>query len=71
MIYLLAPELFTCEQFMVDVEDQGSISRGATIIDRRSQAPEAHDLELATSVDAEAVRDLVIRSLRYAGQSSE
>jgi inosine-uridine nucleoside N-ribohydrolase len=56
---------------MVDVEDQGSISRGATIIDRRSQAPEAHDLELATSVDAEAVRDLVIRSFRYAGQSSE
>lgn len=71
VIYLLAPELFTCEQFMVDVEDQGSISRGATIIDRRSQAPEAHDLELATSVDAEAVRDLVIRSFRYAGQSSE
>ncbi len=71
VIYLLAPELFTCEQIMVDVEDQGTLTRGATVFDRRPFASPSHDLELATAVDEEAVRELVIRAFRYAGQSSE
>jgi len=47
------------------------VTRGATIIDRRPHATVSRDLEIISSVDAQSVRELVIRTLRYAGQCSE
>ncbi len=69
--YLLEPELFQCDQHSVAVEEQGTLTRGATIVDRRPQAAVSRDLEIISGVDAPSVRDLVIRTLRYAGQCSE
>ena len=69
--YLLEPELFQCDQHSVAVEEQGTLTRGATIVDRRPQAAVSRDLESISGVDAPSVRDLVIRTLRYAGQCSE
>ena len=69
--YLLEPELFQCDQHSVAVEEQGTLTRGATIVDRRPQAAVSRDLEIISGVDAASVRDLVIRTLRYAGQCSE
>jgi len=69
--YLLEPELFQCDQHSVAVEEQGTLTRGATIVDRRPQASVSRDLEIISGVDAPSVRDLVIRTLRYAGQCSE
>ncbi|MEK0427243.1 MAG: Pyrimidine-specific ribonucleoside hydrolase RihA [Planctomycetota bacterium] len=69
--YMLEPELFQCEQLSVSVEEQGDVTRGATIVDRRPHAPVSRDLEIVSGVDAQGVRDLVIRTLRYAGQCSE
>ena len=69
--YLLEPELFQCEQRSIQVEEQGTITRGATIIDRRPQGSVSRDLEIVVGVDAVGVRDFVIRALRHAGQCSE
>ncbi|MFM8264228.1 MAG: nucleoside hydrolase [Pirellula sp.] len=69
--YMLEPELFQCEQLSVAVEEQGTVTRGATIIDRRPHAAVSRDLEIISGVDAQSVRELVIRTLRYAGQCSE
>lgn len=69
--YLLEPELFQFEQHAVAVEEQGIVTRGATVVDRRPNAPISRDLEIISGVDAQSVRDLVSRALRYAGQCSE
>ena len=42
--YLLEPELFQCDQHSVAVEEQGTLTRGATIVDRRPQAAVSRDL---------------------------
>jgi len=69
--YLLEPELFQYEQHAVAVEEQGVLTRGATIVDRRPNALVSRDLEIISGVDAQSVRELVSRALRYAGQCSE
>jgi inosine-uridine nucleoside N-ribohydrolase len=69
--YLLEPELFECQQHAVVVEEQGTVTRGATIVDRRLNASISRDLEIVSGVDATSVRELIIRTLRYAGQCSE
>jgi len=70
IVYLLEPILFKSEQFSVDVEELGELTRGATIVDRRPFAVSRRDLEIVTSVDADAVRDCVFNSLKFAGQST-
>ncbi|MBU6386257.1 MAG: nucleoside hydrolase [Pirellula sp.] len=69
--YLLEPELFECQQHAVVVEEQGTVTRGATIVDRRLNASISRDLEIVSGVDATSVRELIVRTLRYAGQCSE
>lgn len=69
--YLLEPELFQYEQHAVAVEEQGILTRGSTIVDRRPNASVSRDLEFISGVDAQSVRELVSRALRYAGQCSE
>jgi len=70
IVYLLEPILFKSEPFSVDVEERGELTRGATIVDRRPFTVGRRDLEIVTSVDAEAVRDCVINGLKFAGQST-
>jgi inosine-uridine nucleoside N-ribohydrolase len=62
--------LFKSEQFSVDIEELGELTRGATIVDRRAFALGRRDLEIVTTVDADAVRDCVINGLKFAGQST-
>jgi inosine-uridine nucleoside N-ribohydrolase len=66
--FLVEPMHFECEDHSVEIEELGILTRGVTIVDRRPYANESRGLEIATRVDAEAVRDSVYNSLRYAGQ---
>ncbi len=68
IVYLVEPILFKSEQFSVDIEELGELTRGATIVDRRAFALGRRDLEIVTTVDADAVRDCVINGLKFAGQ---
>ena len=68
IVYLVEPILFKSEQFSVEIEELGELTRGATIVDRRAFALGRRDLEIVTTVDADAVRDCVINGLKFAGQ---
>ena len=68
IVYLVEPILFESEQFSVDVEVLGELTRGATIVDRRPFVSSRRDLEVVTSVDADAVRECVYNGLKFAGQ---
>jgi non-specific riboncleoside hydrolase len=71
VVYLLEPSLFTTDQFSLEIEELGEITRGATIVDRRPFAKSRRDLEIVTGVDADAVRDCVYNGLKFAGQCTE
>ncbi|MEI8212069.1 MAG: nucleoside hydrolase [Planctomycetota bacterium] len=71
VVYLTEPELFECEPHAMEIEKMGTLTRGATIVDRRPFASVTRELEIAFRADADAVRDAVVRSLRFAGQCTE
>jgi inosine-uridine nucleoside N-ribohydrolase len=60
------PELFQTEEMAGDVEDLGRLTTGATVFDQRSNRDWPNNLEVATSVDAAAVRDYVLRGISQA-----
>ena len=66
----LHPELFQTEEMFGDVEVLGELTCGATIFDRRQESHVQPNMEVATHVDAEAIKDSVLRGLQYAGQTS-
>ena len=65
---LVEPELFSWTEMAGKVETQGTLTRGATVFDRRMLREWPINMEVATKVDSAAVQDLIVRSLRYAGQ---
>jgi inosine-uridine nucleoside N-ribohydrolase len=71
VVYLLEPSMFGSDQFSVDIEELGELTRGATIVDRRPYASSRRDLEIVTRVDVDAVRDCVYNGLKFAGQCTE
>jgi len=62
------PELFEMREMAADVETTGELTRGATVFDRRAQREWRMNMEVAMEVDAAAVMDNIIRTLRYAGE---
>jgi len=68
LISAIHPELFETQEMAGDVETRGELTTGATIFDRRPMVGWRTTLEVATDVDAGAVRDCIIRGLRDAGQ---
>ena len=62
------PELFQMQEMAADVEVAGELTRGATVFDRRAQREWRMNMEVAMEVDAPAVMDNIIRTLRYAGE---
>jgi inosine-uridine nucleoside N-ribohydrolase len=71
IVYLTDPELFACEAHAMEIEQQGTIARGATVVDRRPFAMVSRELEVADRVETEAVRDAVYNALKFAGQCTE
>lgn len=64
----LHPELFETEELAGDVETTGTLTRGATIFDRRSNRQWRPNMAVATAVDAVAVKDCILRGLAEAGR---
>ena len=64
------PEWFQTEELPGDVETRGEITLGATIFDRRPNAPRQADLEVAVGVDASLVADYILRGLAEAGRQT-
>lgn len=67
---VLHPELFRTEELAGDVETAGELTIGATIFDRRPNAPHRADIEVALEIDAAGVADCIVRSLAEAGKQT-
>jgi inosine-uridine nucleoside N-ribohydrolase len=67
IVSLTNPELFEMQNMAVDVETEGVLTTGATVFDRRSRREWRPNVEVITSIDANAVRDCIIRSLKAIG----
>ena len=67
---LVHSELFVTEEMAGDVETSGNLTTGSTIFDRRSNQQWRNNMEVATEVDAAAVRDSIMRGLSHSGDCS-
>lgn len=65
LVAALHPELFQMQASFADVETVGKLTTGATIFDRRRNAPQPN-LDVATDLDANAVMDCILRGLQAA-----
>ena len=70
ILALLEPSLFTWEEMAGKVETRGELTHGVTVFDRRTPRTWNQNMEVATSVDKKSAREMIIRSLRYAGQET-
>ena len=70
MLAVVEPHLFTWKEMGGRVETKGEYTRGATVFDRRLR-PEWHvNMEVAVEVDRDEAKELLLRSLLYAGQQT-
>lgn len=60
---VLHPELFVTEEFHCDVETEGTITHGATVIDRR-RGHEPPNMDVAIAIDAVSITDCILRGLQ-------
>lgn len=70
MLALLEPDLFLWSEMAGKVETRGDLTRGMTVFDRRSPRAWNVNMEVAMEVDNHSAREMIIRSLRYAGQQT-
>ena len=70
LLSVLEPDLFTWEEMAGRVETRGELTRGATIFDRRLRPEWQDNMEVAVDVQVDEVKNMLIRSLRFAGQKT-
>jgi purine nucleosidase len=63
------PELFETREMGGDVETQGELTLGATVFDRRQAQKWRSNAEVAVSMDANGVRDYILRTLAEAAKA--
>lgn len=61
---ILRPELLVTEPMPVDVETEGMLTYGATVIDRRPRTLDRPNMDVAVEIDAPAIVEGIMRSLR-------
>ena len=69
-MYGVSPELFETTEMAGDVETMGDITHGATIFDRRPRQGWRNNMEVISQMDQAAVRDSILRGLKFACQTS-
>jgi purine nucleosidase len=67
IVSAVCPELFTTERMYGDVETEGVLTYGATVLDRRRQPEHQPNMDVAVDMDAAAVTDSIVRGLMHAG----
>lgn len=58
------PEFLTTEDLPVDVETEGVLTYGVTVIDRRPRTLDRRNMDVAVDLDASAVADFIKRGLQ-------
>ncbi len=67
VVAALHPELLTTERLFCDVETAGSLTHGATVLDRRQTATSHPNMDVVTEFDTHAAIDSMLRTLKQAG----
>jgi purine nucleosidase len=70
LVAVTNPELFETRAVGCDVEVQGALTMGATVMDRRSKPEWRSNLHVATEVDPAAVRDCILRGIKAAAEQA-
>ena len=70
LLAVLEPDLFTWQEMAGSVETRGELTRGMTVFDRRLRPEWPHNMEVAQSVQVTDAKEVLVRSLRYAGQQT-
>jgi purine nucleosidase len=70
LLSVLEPDLFTWKEMAGRVETTGEFTRGATVFDRRLRPEWIDNMEVASDVQVDEVKNMLVRSLRFAGQQS-
>lgn len=64
MAYLLKPELFKVEHTFIDVELNGSMTRGCTVVDLRNYMKREPNAYACTEIDAQAFNEWFMESIK-------
>ena len=67
VVALTNPELFENQEAAIDIETEGTVSQGAAVFDRRNVRQWRGNIEVLAALDANGVRDCILRSLNQAG----
>ena len=67
VVAVLHPELLTTERLFCDVETAGSLTHGATVLDRRQVATGHPNMDVVTDFDTHAAIDCMLRTLKAVG----
>ena len=70
LLAVLEPDLFTWQEMAGSVETRGELTRGMTVFDRRLRPEWPCNMEVAQSVQVADAKEVLVRSLRYAGQQT-
>ena len=70
-VCMLNPAWCTVKEMACEVETEGTISRGATIFDRRQSPEWKNNLEVVTKLDQEAALDYIFSGLNHASELVE
>jgi inosine-uridine nucleoside N-ribohydrolase len=60
---VVCPEIFRTRNAWCDVETEGEITRGQTVIDDRAFPPNAPNVEVVTGFDAKALKNFILSRL--------
>ena len=64
---VVEPDLFGFEMMAGDVETEGELTRGVTVFDQRPMPEWRHNMEVATSISADAARQYILDQLMMSG----
>jgi purine nucleosidase len=67
---VLEPDLFTFEEMAGDVEADGTLTRGVTVFDRRSTREWRNNMEVATSINVDSARQVLLDQLVLSGKAT-
>jgi purine nucleosidase len=66
VVAAMRPDLFTTQRMYGDVETDGNLTHGVTVLDRRRQPESQPNMDVAVELDAGAVTECIVRGLTQA-----
>jgi purine nucleosidase len=66
IVAAVRPELFTIERMHGDVETDGNLTYGATVLDRRPRSQSQPNMDVAVNLDAKTVTECIVQGLTEA-----